>query len=147
MIDHKDLIQRNFKKVEQSIISLVTEKDKFLLLNDNEEKTDKNPGKCERLIMRFERAIEIVCNIFFRAVEMAEYGSLSNNTGACITKMKHLSLITSEELWIKMINSRSTLTTTLVAGSRMELCNQILDSYIDELNQFCERVKQRFDFS
>lgn len=144
MTNVKDLINTNFKKVEQSIMSLAHEKENLKPLKENVKYSDKELVPYEMLIMRFERALEIICNIFFRAVEMSEYGDLSKDTRSCIAKMKNLSLIMSEELWMKMIASRSGVTSALNPGIRIKLCNEILTRYIDELKELCERVAQRY---
>jgi hypothetical protein len=144
MTNINDVLSANFKKVEQSIISLVHEKENLKPLDENSTYSDKQLVPYEVLIMRFERALEIICNIFFRAVEMAEYGDLSEDTRSCIIKMKQLSLIISEELWMKMIATRSSVSSSLNQGVQIQLCNEILNHYIDELKEFCVRVKQRY---
>lgn len=144
MPDAKELIAANFKKVEISVMSLAHEKNKLTILDENSTYSNKELVPYEMLIMRFERALEIICNIFFRAVEMAEYGILSHDTRSCISKMKDLSLIISEELWVKMISSCSGVTSSLNPVIRIKFSNDILTFYIDELREFCRRVKQKY---
>ena len=144
MANPKELIIENFKKVEKSILSLTHEKSHLYPINESQMHTKNELLKYETLIMRFERALEIICNIFFRVVEMAEFGELSGNTHSCIIKMKHLSLITSEELWINMIMNRSNPASPPPPEEQGPLYEKILTLYIDELNKFCTRVKQRY---
>jgi hypothetical protein len=139
-----DVINTNFKKVELSVLSLAHEKENLKPLDENTTYSEKELIPYEMLIMRYERALEIICNIFFRAVEMAEYGNLSKDTQSCIAKMKGLSLILSEKLWMDMITSRSGVASTLNPGIRIKLYNKILTLYIDELTELCCRVKKRY---
>jgi len=140
----KDIIITNFKKVEQSILTLIHEKKNCIPLLEKNEYSEKDLARYDTFIMRFERALEIVCNIFFRVVEISEYGVLSKDTKTCLKKMKNLSLISSEDLWIKMIMSRSDVTSSSIQKSRVTLCNEILTHYIDELEKFYICVKKRY---
>ncbi|MBN2535908.1 MAG: hypothetical protein JXB88_23720 [Spirochaetales bacterium] len=140
----KDVINTNFVKVEQSILSLTRERKNLGILDEKGVYSARELVPYEMLMMRFERALEIICNVFFRAVEIAEYGDLSGDTPSCIAKMKCLSLIISEELWMEMINNRSGISFPLQPEIRIKLCNKILTIYIDELNEFCRRVENRY---
>ncbi|MBN2443470.1 MAG: nucleotidyltransferase substrate binding protein [Spirochaetales bacterium] len=140
-MDMNELIVKNFKKVEMSIISLAEEKGRF---KGFPEKTEQNLVYYDALVMKFELVLEIVCNIFFRVVEMAEFGVLSPEINDCIAKMKQLSLISSEELWYGMIMKRSNLSSTLENKARASLCNEILTVYTDELEMLCVCAKQRY---
>lgn len=140
-----DLIVKNFKKVEQAIFPLVNEKKQLSLLLDQFPGEKTALLKCGTLIMRFERVLEIVCNIFFRAVETAEFGALSTDTAGCISKMKELSLISSEELWVRMILSRSALSASPKQEEWLKFCREINSLFIDELEYFCSSVKARYN--
>jgi hypothetical protein len=163
-----NLILSNFKKVEESILPLETKKKMLSIVLDkvippSHDSSGDNPSDCDPkeklsidgnilamcniLVMRFERVLEIVCNIFFRAVEAVEFGSLSEDTHRCIMRMKELSLITSEELWGNMIRQRIEASSPLKQERLLKFCKKILSVYIDELVYLCTAVKKRYGIS
>jgi hypothetical protein len=140
----KEIIAANFIKVDQSVIALARDKEKLPPLNEEITYSREELHPYETLAMRFRRAMEIICNIFFRAVEMAEYGNLSEDTPSCFARMEELSIISSADLWLTMMTSFPAPGSSPDHTQRIHLWNEILTRSIDELNDFHTRVKKKY---
>jgi hypothetical protein len=137
----RELIANNFSNVEKAAAPLYSYARSLPPHNDPREAADSEIQRYEILLSLFARPLEIICNIFFRAIELAEYADVSENLSACFFRMKEKGFIYDAELWMNMREDSELAFKKIDRINMAEVAVRIIGSYLPELSSFQERAK------
>jgi hypothetical protein len=136
-----DILASNFEKVKKACEPLIAQGSKLPLLKDTIEYNENEFAEHGILISRFERAVEIVFNIFFRIVEMTVCRSISREEGECISNMHSLGIISNQAVWLDIVSSQQSLLTYCPPSRKIQICNNIIQTYNKEMAYFLQKAE------
>jgi hypothetical protein len=136
----KSIIAGNFANVEKAAAPLVTLVKQIPLFIIKDTYSEMDYKTSDLITANFARAIEIITNIFFRAVEYAEKGEMSLTIDDCLETIRSSGLIDDRDLWLEMALIDRTGDKNRSPNEMIPECNRIIARYVPEIEQFLERA-------
>ncbi|MBN1697562.1 MAG: hypothetical protein JW881_08625 [Spirochaetales bacterium] len=141
MEKQKDLLVSNFEKVKKAVEPLFSGKETLPPLAEEKDYSDSEFASYGIFLSRFGRAIEIVVHIFFKIVEVSEFGAISNSEEECIANMRKLGLVSDPDIWLEIIEAHQSLLAYCSPVQKISICNDIMGKYMKEIEYFLKKCE------
>ncbi len=140
MADLLTLLRENAERLDRAISLVSASSMRARGFDEEKAYTADELEPYDALVGRFERAVEIALNKFFRAVELFEGEPVSDTVRDRLNRMEKLSLIGDVELWMRMRDVRNRISHDYLPEQVKQIYDDILKEFLPELLRLSDRM-------
>jgi len=134
------LLRQSAEKLQRSIGLVQASLGRTNAYDESRVYTAEELEPYDALANRFERAVEVAQNKFFRAVELFEGEPLSETVRDRLNRMEKLSFISDVELWMRMRDVRNRISHDYLPGQVRQIYDDIREAFAPELVMLAAKV-------
>ncbi len=134
------LLRQSAEKLQRAIRLLDASVRRVSVYDEGRTYTAEELEPYDALVSRFERAVEIALNKFFRAVELFEGETPSETIRDRLNRMEKLSFAASVDVWMRMRDVRNRISHDYLPGQVRQIYEDIRIEFTPELRRLSDRV-------